>query len=283
MKNNCIGIAELLCAYADGELEESKKYIVEDHLIICENCSAILKVYSEISSAIDETNISAPEALRTGVMNRIRSEETHIEEKTKKHRPYFFALTRFAPIAACLLVGLLIWQPWGGNFRVSDSAEFPASAPMPQAANNSTAFSLTEDDFNEQLDLAEMPTVEPEMAWDAAGEFGLWDEDAKDEYYYGDVQRRGQSLAADDIDQIFDFINGAYAEIMLVGELPSFLANYEPLPFGSWFEWEMVFEIPSTEVQVLLDELGNSEGVIKMQNHDNAASTYAVVLFSHED
>jgi len=117
MRNNCIGLVDLLCAYADGELAKSDIQLVEDHLLICENCSAILKMYGEISSAVDDTNVPAPDALCLGVMNRIQNESVpSIPVKKKKWWHRRVILTRYAPVAACLVVGLLVWGIWG-NFR----------------------------------------------------------------------------------------------------------------------------------------------------------------------
>jgi len=150
MRNNCIGLVDLLCAYADGELAESDIKIVENHLEICENCSAILKVYSEITNSITETNVSAPDALCIGVMNRIQSESVPqkiVKEKKWWHRQVI--LKRYAPIAACLVVGLLVWGIWG-NFR----ALLPASSPMldslsaaPEATMVNEAMSVDDADF----------------------------------------------------------------------------------------------------------------------------------------
>ena len=117
MKSNCIGIADLLCAYADGELAEQNIRLVEDHLVICENCSAILKTYKEISGAVNDTNVPAPDALRIGVMNRIKSESTPRKtDNNKLRRNYRMILTRFVPVAACLVITLFVWQFWGDLF-----------------------------------------------------------------------------------------------------------------------------------------------------------------------
>jgi len=122
---NCVGIAELLCAYADNELSESNRRLVEDHLIICENCSAILKLYKEISDSVNDTNVPAPDALCIGVMNRIQNEEAPQKVTiSKKRRRYQYILTRYAPIAACLVVVFLVWQFW-----TPLSALLPASSP----------------------------------------------------------------------------------------------------------------------------------------------------------
>jgi hypothetical protein len=284
MKTNCIGVAELLCAYADGELENSKIHIVEDHLLICENCSAILKLYREISTAIDDTNVPVPEILRPGVMNRIQHEDIYTDtEKTKKRKQYHFILTRFAPVAACLFVGLLVWQPWGNSLimRSGDHAAMPAggdpmtnesqygmsvaptSVPDPEAVDNET--------FPGELSIA----IDPDMSDEAVGEIPFWDDST-------DADRFSRRLNTQDIELLQEHINGAYAEITITGELPALLESYMPQAFGPWFEWDIVFEIPSTEIPALLDELGNRAEFALTPNSQNASSPYVMVFFSFE-
>jgi len=268
MKSNCIGVADLLCAYADGELTGQNVQLVEDHLTICENCSAILKIYSEISDSIDETNVPAPEALRIGVMNRIQGESIQTEEeKVKKRSNYHFILTRYAPVAACLVVGLLIWQFWGSLWG-TDNAAMPEAAPAPEAVSAAPADIAPEAAM--QMDDA-MDATDDDTSRAGIGAFGL-DGDAEDT----DVS--ALERPAEEIERISEYINDAYAEIAVTGELPALLEGHDPEPFGSWFGWEMVFEIPSSKVPELLEELADREDLVVTRLKES--SNYAVVLFS---
>jgi len=187
MRNNCIGLVDLLCAYADGELPESDIKVVEDHLIICENCSAILKIYKEIPSAVIDTNVPAPDALCIGVMNRIQSESVPtkiIREKKWWHRKVI--LTRYAPIAACLVIGLLVWGIWG-DFRAlmpgsnaapesTEAAPFAAMSnqSMPDVENDSSLDTggVIFDDFDDDDDVMMPESVDDAVArrTDAGGQ-----------------------------------------------------------------------------------------------------------------
>ncbi|MCL2663655.1 MAG: zf-HC2 domain-containing protein [Oscillospiraceae bacterium] len=277
MKTNCIGVAELLCAYADGELEKSKIHIVEDHLLICENCSAILKLYREISTAIDDTNVPAPEILRPGVMNRIQHEEIYTDtEKVKKRKQYHFILTRFAPVAACLIIGLVIWQPWRNYLDMSSESAMPA-APMAEPAFDLMQIAPDSDasDFGvspEDTSIA----IDADTGGDAAGGNSLVDDDFESDGFY-------RIFTDQDNELLQEHINGAYAEIIITGELPALLESYMPQAFGPWFEWDIVFEIPSTEIPVLLDELENREEFTINRNEQNANSLYVMVFFSFGD
>ena len=274
MKTNCIGVAELLCAYADGELESSKIHIVEDHLLICENCSAILKLYGEISSAINDTNVPAPEILRPGVMNRIQFEEIYTNtEKVKKRKQYHFILTRFAPVAACLVVGLLIWQPWSNFLGMSSEGAMPAAQPA-----DSELFGISADlmpapeALTEDMDDA----ADPSMAGEAGAESRLFDDDFESDGAF-------DGLTLQDLESLQEHINGAYAEITITGELPALLELYMPQAFGPWYDWDIVFEIPITEIAALQDELGSHEKFAITRNEQNAGSPYVMVFFSFEE
>jgi len=280
MKTNCVGVAELLCAYADGELESSKIHIVEDHLLICENCSAILKLYGEISTAIDDTNVPAPEILRPGVMNRIQHEEIYSDiGKIKKRKQYHFILTRFAPVAACLIVGLLIWQPWSDTLNMSGDSAMTA-APMAEPAFDLMAIAPAAEAYSIEDSQADIGgDADSDMFGEPAGGNRLLDDD-----FESDADGALNRLSFEDIEQLQEHIDGAYAEVTITGdELPELLEYYMPQAFGPWFEWDMVFEIPSTEISALLDELGNSEELAVTRNNQNASSPYAMVFFAFKE
>jgi len=110
---------ELISAYADGELAEPDRRRVEEHLEACEQCSALLEMYREISIAADESCVPAPDALRDGVMEKILGMDTAGKAGTdKKPRLVRTILTRYLPVAACLAV-MLISLPWIVNYNSS--------------------------------------------------------------------------------------------------------------------------------------------------------------------
>ena len=287
---DCSEFINLISIYADGELKEPDTTQLEEHLDECESCSALLEMYREISIAADEQSVDAPEALRIGVMNRIRNEEIfHTAGKIKRRKPINIILLRYAPIAACLVVMLLVWQSWGGLWGAPDNAMAPAAEPQsvmdapapeyappeaepaPAEAAPDPAGGLT-DTFDDTYSEEDEITTDAEDADDGA------ENDGRD-------PRGGRSLpdsdrSPEETEQIMEYIDGAFAQIMVTGELPDLLKDYEPQPFGSWFGWQMVFEIPSDKVSALLEELGDREGVSITQSPDNSESTYAIVLFS---
>lgn len=290
---NCVGIADLLCAYADNELPESNKQIVEDHLSICENCSSILEIYREISVSVNETNVSAPEALRIGVMNRIQSESIPREVKeNKQRRQYKYILTRFAPIAACLVVGLVVWQFWG-TIRGADNTALPAAAPMapaPAPAEAAPEVAM----FSENM--ADAPEADSQI--EAAGAFGLdiSQDDAENAPVPGDRMAPVDG-GAGFLDSLYDGIDGfgpldsaderlfkeAKAVITIVGDLPVVLAEHEPSPDWQYgrFGWETLYVIPISIVDILIDEVETREGFKAIFNNSYNTDNYALVLLTY--
>jgi len=287
----CSEINELLSAYSDNELTKSEKQTVEEHLAACENCSALLEIYRKISISIDEASAPVPEALRIGVMNRIRSESLSVGKETAKKKwwQHQVLLTRLAPIAACLAVVVLVWQFSSNNSGLNsfnrnenDSASpeaaslslpAPNATPMPDSPVDRNNFGESDEDdimadeaigfFDEQsfasggTDEQESFDPMPEREWS---------------YEYSD---------SDDMEERFsDFLKNAFAEITITGALPEFLTSYEPLPLDNWQGWELVFEIPSTEVDNLMLELVNRRSSLVL-NPDNKNSQYAIVFYSH--
>ena len=298
---NCIGLADLLCAYADGELPESNKQLVEDHLAICENCSAVLKVYKEINVAVNDTNVQAPAALSIGVMNRIQSENTPRKATiTKQKMQYKKILTRYAPIAAGLMVMLLVWQFWGDTFtgqNNSTGAGMPSAAdaaPAPQAAMS--AIPEAEAEMNEIMNDSDDGGSSPAGAPTAGGGAGA--EQAEDEsnirsIYGTEFQDAESSQWFYNIDgfELVDevtrlYINSASAVVSVIGDMPVFLINFQPLEKTSWEEWwiqsgwDELYEIPSSEISILLNELNNRDGVETAHNTANPGSEFALVVYS---
>jgi len=272
---------ELISAYADGELSDSDKLLVENHISECESCSVLLDIYREISASIIETSADAPDALRIGVMNRVLYEDIpNVIENKKQRGRFHFALTRFAPIAACLVVGVLIWQNWGtffgdGRFGGHHTDFAPAAAPMvPEEAPAPAS------EAEQEIDVHIERGIFPD---EAAGEL-FDDADASDQVEFAptdatdDLMINDENRSPEETERIGDYISNAYAEISITGELPDFLAGYEPQSFGSWFGWECVYEIPRSSVPDFLSELGNREGVLVSYSEND--SLYAVVMYS---
>ena len=287
----CTEITELLSAYADNELTGSDKRSVEEHLAACENCSALLEIYREISISVDESSAPVPDALRIGVMNRVRSErisnETVKDTNKKKWWQHQVLLTRLAPIAACLAVVLLIWQYGGNMFSMNEYAS-PANVPAPAAMPDAPAASAGDSAVGSPEALETF--VEYEWSTDDA----IYDEDmmSMPEEASDGLQpqatseplpafnRRTDGAESELIDPegFAEFINQAYAEITFTGELPAILADLEPLPIYDWDGWELIFEIPSTDIDTLIEQLIDRTDVSLTHNHNN--STYAIVFYS---
>jgi len=283
---NCVAIAELLCAYADGELAESSRKTVENHLLVCDNCSAILRIYKEISSSVYDTNPPAPEALCVGVMNRIRSESIpRPAVDTKKRKTYFQILTRVVPVAACLVIGLLVWYNrdmlWGG-MRANDAMPVMAGggmgtmadAPATEQAAGDMAFSF-EEGINDDADEAGAGNFENQNITDGGG-------DAATRRTYLHPEGTITELESITIEGLYDeeaktFLNNSYAILVLSGSLPGYLNDLTPNNYSSLETWETVYEINRSDLQKLL-EIINEEGKPAEIAYNNNDSNYVAIV-----
>ena len=107
---SCVDYLELISAYADGELTESEAKMVKEHLEACENCSALLELYREISVAAIEGCVPAPDSLCEDVMALVETEGqtfSLVADNEKRRKIIRTALKRYVPLAACLALVLL--------------------------------------------------------------------------------------------------------------------------------------------------------------------------------
>ena len=139
---HCNDFEELISAYADDELTESERQRVEKHLAECDDCSSLLRIYSEISSITAESLEDPPPVLRENIMDSILSGKADIAAaKTKKLMLVSTITTKIIPIAACLAF-ILIALPHLANITQapSNDAIMPAESPnITQAAAESAA------------------------------------------------------------------------------------------------------------------------------------------------
>ena len=137
---------ELISAYADGELQETDRRRMEEHISMCESCSALLHIYREISVAVEESCVPAPEALRVGVMEKVlsdnavsepgsthRNAQNNAQNNAQKRKPFRLIVLKYAPIAACLAI-ILLAMPW--FISTFNQPKFDSFAPASTLGKN---------------------------------------------------------------------------------------------------------------------------------------------------
>lgn len=107
---DCEDFAELISAYIDDELSESDRHIVEDHIATCPACFDSLYMYRSISAAMNESMMSAPDALSASVMASVAKTKTAQKDKAVKVSSTIHLIqSRIIPAVTCLaLIALLI-------------------------------------------------------------------------------------------------------------------------------------------------------------------------------
>jgi hypothetical protein len=305
--NECAEFVEFISAYADIELSDADKKRVEEHLATCANCSALLELCREISAAANESSAPAPEALRSGVMEKVRSEGTpRTAGNVRRLGHYRVVLTRYAPLAACLAV-VLLTMPFLMS-RIGRENMMPVSAPPAQmavmedsemnrapqpAAPAAPHDSIYGDDNDASPVFPAPPADSPPPAEPAPGTSRTTDApppQAADRHGAGTGERYTTDLVppvAIDIPAdwdneadgaIFDSPNVTpyYAFIEITGELPESLSNYSAVTAEGVDDTTRYILIPREEAKELIELLRDRAGVVITQNY--IGGDYALVI-----
>jgi len=303
---NCNDYSEQLSAYYDGELSESDALKVKEHLAVCDSCSALLELYKEISIAADNDIASVPDALCIGVMNTIKAEDLYGPKKAgEKKSNMRIILTRYMPIAACLAVVLLVWGLWGnmfglrentftGNFSFfgrNDAGDPESSQPiMPSSFDAALPTMLPSADADMGGTDEDIHTRDNMSGQGIAPEGGTNTPLAPPENFPEELLLRlafsDDGLETDiSTSDIFAYLSGASFWITYEGTLPDNIISIFPESLGSWFGWDVIFELPTEDVEFLLDQFGASKltddmtGFSVIENESHPDSPYAVVFY----
>ena len=131
----CMEYFDLISAYVDDELSHEEKTDLESHLRTCEHCSSILIAFRAVSTTINESTAPVPDSIRVNVMKTIKS--TGIAPgtiKTKSPISIKTVMTRFIPVAACLVL-ILITIP----YLVRSGSLSPLFTPASNSSSSSGA------------------------------------------------------------------------------------------------------------------------------------------------
>ena len=145
---HCENMQELISAYIDNEISEPDRKMLEEHLSMCESCSALLDMYKKMSVALTASAVNAPGNLCKNVMEKVLSEKgtakntapaepdttsQNNDEKQKKSTVIY--LKRYLPAVACLVI-ILLALPFAltiNNQTNYDEPIYAAPAAMAEA------------------------------------------------------------------------------------------------------------------------------------------------------
>jgi len=247
---NCTDFIDLISAYSDGELNDSDKISVDEHVAVCENCSALLGFYNEISISVSETNAHVPDALCVGVMNRIKNENL-IEQKEEPKKKWWnrqAILTRYAPIAACFAVLLLAWQV---QSNISQRNNNVSHAPVPVALSDVAA------------DMGPME-AETEMSW-SADDANAYSEPDMIQAAGGAVDDEDSIVAATSSPQALDGESAVEADAF--GDRIGRRTDAYPLEIGN--QAEQIIGEPSVTLSIIEGELTATGATYSISNTSN--------------
>ena len=134
---DCKKIEQLLAAYADGELNEKQKALIEQHVATCPHCKALLGEYLALNEALASCTVQAPEGFADRVMDAVEKQKTAVPKSVGRG----VRLGRIAPfmgVAAAAVIcisvaGTALVKYVIENLDGSDLVQTP-NAPMEEVA-----------------------------------------------------------------------------------------------------------------------------------------------------
>ena len=151
---SCEELTNLISAYIDNELSEQERLTVEEHINECAECSAIMSLYREISLAVEDSLIPAPEALLSGLMSEIGgNKRTHRASALKTSSNLRFIQSKLIPLAACLAFILLLiplFRTIGRNFGTNDSGSGSSMSQKDFSAGGETEAAVADGNVYDQ-------------------------------------------------------------------------------------------------------------------------------------
>lgn len=159
--DNCESIRDLLEAYADGELTEKQKELVEHHIAHCPHCAALLDEYLALNAVIADCAVQAPEGFAERVMAAVEQEKKSIAKpqgrgvRLGKIAPWIgfgVAALLCVSIASSSLVKYVIGHLADPDFSVETSAGelLDPESPNPPQEESPTLDAPTASDTKEE-------------------------------------------------------------------------------------------------------------------------------------
>lgn len=165
---DCKKIEQLLAAYADGELNEKQKALVEQHVATCPHCKALLGEYLALNEALASCTVQAPEGFADRVMDAVEKQKTAAPKSVGRG----VRLGRIAPfmgVAAAAVIcisvaGTALVKYVIENLDGSDLVQTP-NAPMEEVATE-----LATEEVKTEAETVGEPETEYEQLESAAPE-----------------------------------------------------------------------------------------------------------------
>ena len=165
---DCKKIEQLLAAYADGELSEEQKALVEQHVATCPHCKALLGEYLALNDALASCTVQAPEGFADRVMDAVEKQKTAAPKSVGRG----VRLGRIAPfmgVAAAAVIcisvaGTALVKYVIENLDGSDLVQTP-NAPMEEVATE-----LATEEVKTEAETVGEPETEYEQLESAAPE-----------------------------------------------------------------------------------------------------------------
>lgn len=164
---DCKQIAELLEAYADGELNETQKAYVEQHVANCPQCKAVLDEYLALNAAIADCALHAPEGFTERVTAAVQAQKA-----AAKPQGIGVRLGKIAPwvgISVAAMLCLSVASSSLVKFVVENLAD-------PDISVETSAGQLLDPESPNEQENEEQPSMNEPTEADTAQEVGTYEE-----------------------------------------------------------------------------------------------------------
>jgi anti-sigma factor RsiW len=132
----CDKFNELLSAAIDGEITPDEEKELISHMEACNECSSLFESLRVLSNEFSDMLIDPPEALLSGIMEKIKNRGQMDRRKFGKKR-FFMMGGRLAAAAAVIVLVLFAADTFGTSRKSPAEKEMPADYAMKTAEEDS--------------------------------------------------------------------------------------------------------------------------------------------------
>ncbi len=257
--SDCMKYEELISGYVDGELTETEKAELLEHIKTCPSCAALLEIYESMADQTDDMLAEPPDELAAGVMDEVRE----LAEKNKRagRKRFWTVGTRYLAAAACIALILYVAPSVPGIGCGNSESTAPmmseetAESAAPVQANGADADAAPSEGSMDGYKKADGSAADTAALMPSSAPASM---------------EMPAEAANEEADGAVTGMDGMYAEIHVSGELPDILKGYSMLRSDEGGTYRIM--IPA-EVADELAQLGYEVEII------NESGTEAVVIY----
>jgi hypothetical protein len=283
---DCEKAQELMSQYIDGEITDSDKDFLTEHLKTCHECSEMFSILAEVSFLMAD-DVEPPPELLTNVMQGVNKINDERKSSKKRGKVIYF---KYLAVAACfalvITAGIKLMPGFGLSSASTDSAMI-VSASEADTATTAEVYPLETQSADYESAEASDSSV-PESAseetssaakapsFSASSSAGSADNDADNSSAQDSIL--SSSVAPDsksnqESASTYDFAD--YLAILYVNELPETVDDTEVFELD---DGSLAVAISAEDLDTLLDELNSGSEEYEITYQDSTNSDMALLV-----